>query len=204
MFQNLENWVIAINPSDDIDELKQLYNIWRDVYCVKMNDYYDYFSTLRYHINTLENKLIKSNPTLNGDNLDLDHSSIPLSGFDDARNEFNNDQELKRYLIEHILVLHDEIDKLADIIPKMLNYWKQLKAERLASASEVDHVPITTHKGMITYYSDTIYNNWITTPTGQKIYQSSYPDPILTLYHIDGNLPIDEDAYEYINEYGEY
>ena len=205
MFRNSENWAIVIDICDnETQELSQLYNIWYKVYEVKMCDFYDYFSTLQWHIHWLEEKLNKSNPELNGDSLELDNSSIDLNGYDSAIKSFNNDTEaLRKYLIDHIYIIHNEIDQMADLIPKMLSYWKQLKAERLSTPNcDVIRTLVTTHQGMVSYYSDTLYTNWDYLPNGEKIYHYAYPDPVFTLFHIDGNLPPDpsdseDDYYEY-------
>ena len=176
MFKNSENWAIVIDICDNIEqELWQLFNIYKDVHRVKMVDFMDYYTNLQYEIHSLEEKLHTCNSELNGDAIKPINWTI-LDEFDEARKAFNDDSKLEKWLVDHIYIEHDEIDRLADYIPQMLKYYKSLVAGT--------YKPQSSHS-----------SSWanITEESFTKCHQPSIPIHPLTLYRIGMYVNNDSD-----------
>lgn len=190
MFRNSENWVIVIDACNNIDqELWQLYKIYCAVHHVKMVDYYDAYTILQYHIQNLEEKMHRSNPKLNGDAIEVGHSFIPLDDFDEAREGFGNDKRFRDWMIDHIHSEHDEIDQLADYIPKMLKYYKSLVD---AAKRPLVKRTISSTSPFTSTWAD-VKDQFISMPSGEPVYLTI---PQLNLYHIDTRPTPETDPYD--------
>ena len=183
MFRESRIWDVIVDNSSQ-DELKQLFDIYHEVHKVYMIDYRNPFNNLRWHILYLEDALNTIDEQRNGfiiDGYRMIHPNLFMSDdFNEARELFQNDEILKKSLIEQIRQMHTEIDLISNHMPIMLCYWKELKALRNQHPTH-ERTAEVFHKGMMTHYHDIICNPYQTY------------DPVLTLYHIDGNLPIDSD-----------
>lgn len=198
MFRNSENWGIVIEATDDVEkELRQLYDIYTNVHHVLMVDFYDSYSTLRWHISNLEEKLHIKNDKLNGSLAEYDPSALHAT-FEMAREAFNDDKRFRQRMIEMIYRKHREIDELAEWVPKMLKYYKYLlKRIRTPLVKRT----ISSSTALTSTWAD-VKDMFISTATGEPLYEHV---PQLSLYHIDTRpVPPEEplDIYlDYLSNY---
>ena len=123
-----KNWGIIIEIGNERQCLEQLYNIFKECRHVYMLDYYNAFSSLRYAISMLEERLGIKNDELNGSTVPYDTVDLIYQSFDEALFGFNDNAKFKTWLTNHIFALHNYIDQTADAIPVMLTYYKKLKS----------------------------------------------------------------------------
>lgn len=203
MFGNSDNWAIAVDRTNTkVQQLKQLFDIYNEVrswlWCNLVNTY----TELQWFIGRYEELTGLTDNYLNGKNFNLDNSALYYNyDFDKARESFNDDSKLETYLTNKIFTHHREVDELADLIPKMLDYLNQLK-RLYHNPAELRKFKLSKQGKKVASWGDItsstfgIIDNEPLTP----IFNS---EPMTTnIYHIADSLPLNnEEDEEYCDPY---
>ena len=189
MFSISENWTIKDLNGNSSLNARQLYDIYDDVRSCLMIDFVNPFSTLRWHIDNLEEKLNDYDNSVNGSTIE---TTIPFFiSFETSGQFFPNDAEFGKAIASKIKQMHALIDEIGTLMPLMLKRYHQLKEKRLNLPIEHVETEQTYHNGMLTLHGYTFIEPVNSDDKSLNPVCRFTTDPILTLYHIADNLPPD-------------